>query len=164
MIHLYEISEQHKALQLAIESDDLPAEAVADTFEALEGDFEEKAKSLHLVTKEMEGDFEAVDAEIKRLQARKKTMEIRLDWLRNYLRENMQATGINKISCPLFTITLAKGRDIVIIDNEDKIPTDYVDLETKVKPRKTDILKALKEGEDVPGCHIEKSKSSLRIT
>jgi hypothetical protein len=161
---LYEITEQHKQLEaLAEEGADDMALAIKDTFEALEGDFNNKAISLIRVVNNMATDVAAIDNEIKRLQARKKTIASYQDSLKNYLRINMEATGIKKITCPIFTITLGAGRDMVLITDEDKIPTDFLKIETHTAPLKKEILAALKAGQDIPGAELGKSKTSIII-
>lgn len=161
---LYELTAQHKELALLADSDNGElAECLSDTFEALEGEFNNKAISLISVTRNMESDCEAIDVEIKRLQERKKIINNNQQRMRDYLRVNMEASGISKIECPLFSITLGKGRDMVDIINESDIPADYLNVKTTFSPMKADILKALKDGKEVKGCAITKSKSVLRI-
>jgi chaperonin cofactor prefoldin len=163
MTTLHEITDKHRDLIALADQDEDMAQAVADTMESIEGEFEDKALSLITVVNNMDADAEAIKNEISRLSARMKSIENKQNHMREYLRVNMEASGINKIQCPLFTITLAKGRDIVSIDDEDKIPADYLNIKTIMTPMKKEILSALKEGEDVPGASITKSKSSLRI-
>ena len=161
MTHLYELTEAHKELVALADTDsDI---AIQDTLEAVEGEFEEKAKSLMIVVNGMGSDVDSINTEIKRLQERKKIIQNRQESLRDYLRHNMQESGIKKIECPLFTITLANGRDIVQIDNIDEIPTDFVEIETNLKPDKKTLLAALKSGEVIPGVSLVKSQSSVRI-
>lgn len=161
---LYELTEQHKELEkLAETSDEDMAQALADTFEAIEGEFEEKAISLVTVANNLSADTDALDTEIKRLQARKKTIQNRQESMREYLRANMESCGISNIKCPLFSITLGKPRQIVLITDEDKIPTDYLNIKTSISPIKADILKALKSGETIPGAELGESKASLTI-
>ena len=163
MTTLYEITDKHRELMaLAEESEDM-SQAVADTMESIEGEFEEKALSLMAVMENIGGDIPAIDEMINRLTVRKKTILNKQENMKEYLRINMEASGINKISCPLFTITLAKGRDIVQIDNEDKIPADYLNIKTSITPMKTEILAALKAGEKIEGVTLTKSKTSIRI-
>ncbi len=160
---LYEISAEHRELEkLADESDDM-AQAVADTMESTEGDFNDKAISLIHVVNNMSGDVEAIKSEITRLTERKKSIESRQQSMRDYLLFNMQETGIKKISCPLFTITLKNGRDIVRIDDESKLSTDYLNIKTTMTPMKREILAALKKGESVDGASLATSKPSLLI-
>ena len=161
MVSLYKLTEQQRELKEAAGNSDLPAEAFKDTFEALEGQFNDKAVSVIHVVQNMDSDVDALDAEINRLTERKKIIKNKKDSIREYLRTNMEANEITKIECPLFTITLAKGRDICVINDQDKLPDDYIKVSVVQKPAA--ILKALKAGDDIPGAHIENSKTSLRI-
>lgn len=158
---LYELTGKYLELQKAADDPDMPEEALRDTLEALEGDIEVKATNLLQVTRGIEGDIAAIDAEIQRLQAIKKARQNRIDSLRSYLKYNMQASGISKISCPLFTITLAKGRPMAVVDDVDKLPDDM--KKVTVAPDKSAILAALKEGREVPGAHLAETDESLRI-
>ncbi len=160
---LYEITEQHKELlALADENEDM-AQAVANTMELIEGDFNDKAISLIHVVNNMGDDVETIKNEIARLSARKKIMENKQASMKEYLRVNMEASCIKKITCPLFTITLKSGRDIVKIYDSDKIPSDYLNIKTIMTPMKKEILDALKNGDNVDGASIIKSSSSIII-
>jgi hypothetical protein len=163
MTTLYELSGQYLALAELADDPNMPPEALQDSLEGLEGAIEVKAQALLQVVAGMEGDTGAIDAEIKRLQERKRVIENRANRLRQYLFDNMQATGISKISCPLFAITLAKGRPVVVIDDASQIPPQYIKTTITETPIKAEILKALKAGEAVPGCYLGESKQSLRI-
>ena len=160
---LYEITAKHRDLALLAEESEDMAQAVADTMEAVEGEFEDKAISLINVMKNIGAGIPSIDAEIARLTARKKTVENNQDHMKAYLQTNMEASGISKIECPLFTITLAKGRDIVSVDDESAIPAEYMNYKTSASPMKKEILAALKEGEEIEGVSIIKSANSIRI-
>ena len=157
---LYELTEQHRQLEALSTDSDLD---LADTFEGLEGEFNEKAISLIHVTKNIDSDILAIDYEIKRLSDLKKAKMNAINSMKDYLRTNMQATGITKIECPLFTISLGKPRKIAEVTDVDKLPPEYIRIKTSVTPVKADILKALKSGEDIPGAELAESKPLLRI-
>ena len=163
MTTLYEITAKHKELALLGEENEDMAQAVADTMEMVEGEFEDKAISLINVMKNIGAGIPSIDAEIARLTARKKTIENNQKHMTNYLQANMEASNINKIECPLFTITLAKGRDIVSVDDEAAIPAEYMNYKTSASPMKKEILAALKEGEEIEGVSMIKSSNSIRI-
>ncbi|MAL97188.1 MAG: hypothetical protein CL583_01940 [Alteromonadaceae bacterium] len=165
MTQLYKLSEQFQELNALMEAEDDGSlkEAVENTLELVQGDFNDKAQALITVCQNMEGDAAAIDSEIKRLQARKKAIENRQAAMKDYLRDNMERTGISKVSCPLFTITCVKGREIAIINDEQVIPDDYVVVKTEIRPDKALIAKALKDGYEVPGCSLDRAKSSIRI-
>lgn len=162
MTALYEITESLKELADMSEVPDM-AVAVRDTLEAVEGEFNDKAVSVAHFIRNLDSDVEAIDNEVKRLNDRKKALKTKQESIKDYLRENMEATGIKKIECPLFSISCVAGRDVVTINDEAALPDDYVEVKSEVKPVKATILKALKEGVEVPGASIIKSKSSIRI-
>lgn len=163
MAHLYEITDNLRGLSSIDAEDEGMALAIRDTMQAVQGEFDEKAKAVAAVILNMDSDAEAIQAEIDRLAARKKAIANRQDGIKNYLRENMEACGISKITHPLFSITLAKGREVAIIDNPSVIPDELMYVKTEMRPEKAEILRLLKEGKEVPGAHMERSQSSIRI-
>lgn len=164
MTTLYTIAEQFKELAaLAETADEDLAVALRDTMEGIEGEFQEKGKAIAMITLNIDGDLEAIQSQIDRLTERKRIINNRKESLKEYLRSNMDAAGITKITHPLFTITCGKGRPIVVIDDEKAIPDDFVNVKVTSAPDKAAIAKALKDGQDVPGAHSEIGKSSISI-
>lgn len=161
---LYTLTGQFQELNaLAETADEDMAVAVRDTLGAIQGEFNEKAMAISHVILNIDSDISAIDAEIARLQERKCVIANRQTEVRNYLRDNMDAAGITKISCPLFTITLVQGRESVVIDDESAIPDELTDVKTEIKPNKKAISDALKSGAEVPGAHLERGQPSVRI-
>lgn len=164
MSHLYELTGQFKELAVLAESaDEDLAVAVRDTMGAIEAEFNDKALAVSHVILNLDADAGALDREIERLQERKRLLTNRQNQIREYLRENMEASGISKISCPLFTITLAKGRESVVVDDPDQLPDELMRVKTEVSPDKTAIAAKLKAGEEIPGARLERGQSSIRI-
>lgn len=152
---LYELTKQFNEVQ------ELDPDIIGDTLEAIQLEFEDKAKNIGFIYKNMAAHMDMIEQEIKRLQGMKKTIDNRKASLIDYLRENMSECDITKIECDLFTINRLKGRDMAVVDDERSIPKDFIKVVESVD--KTALLKALKEG-PVDGAHIGKSKESIRIT
>ena len=164
MSRLYELTGQFKELAvLADGADEDMAVAVRDTMEAIEGEFQEKGKAIAMITLNIDGDLEAIQSQIDRLTERKRIITNRKDSLKEYLRLNMDASGITKITHPLFTITCGKGKPSVVIDDQNAIPDEFMRVTTSMAPDKAAIAKAIKEGKEVPGAHSETGKSSISI-
>lgn len=164
MSKLYELTGQFKELAaLADGADADMAVAVRDTMGMIEAEFNDKALAVSHIILNMDADVAGLDQEIERLQERKRTLTNRQKSIKDYLRENMEAAGIKKISCPLFTITLALGREIVVVDDHLALPDDLVFVKTDISPDKGAIAAAIKDGREVSGAHIERSQSSVRI-
>ena len=164
MQKLYEIADQYKKIQELADSDDENMlVAIADTMEGIEADFQEKAQAVVSTAFNLESGIDAIDAQIKRLQQMKKTIQDKTEWMRNYLKRNMETSGITKISCPLFTITLSAPSKVVQIDDEAALPDDYVRVKTEVAPDKVKIAKDLKDGVDIPGASLVDGARRLTI-
>ncbi|MFW3895326.1 siphovirus Gp157 family protein [Pseudomonas bharatica] len=164
MSNLYELTGQYRELAVLIQdADEDMAVAVRDTMGAIEAEFNDKALAVSRVILNMDGDIEAVDAEIDRLQERKRIMSNRKSQIIDYLRENMEAAKITKITCPLFTITLCAGRDSVIVDDEKLLDEDLVNPKVTMVPDKKAIAARIKAGQEVKGAHLERGQPSIRI-
>lgn len=164
MTALYQISKEFQELALLAETaDEDLAVALHDTMGAIQAEFEDKGKAIAMLTLNIDGDLEAIQSQIDRLTERKRIITNRKESLKEYLRSNMEASGITKISHPLFTISLGKGRPVVVIDNDKIVPDDYMNTKVTSTPDKAMIAKAIKDGLEVPGAHSETGKSSITI-
>ena len=160
MTALHQLTGQYLALA---NDEDIDPQAIADTLEAISGSIQEKAVSLADWALDLDGNVEKIDAAIARLEAKKKQLKARRESLNEYLLTNMQATGINKIQCDLFTITLLAGRESVAISDESLIPDDFLNVSTVITPDKKAIAKAIKEGGEVAGASLQKGSPSIKI-
>jgi hypothetical protein len=159
MTKLYEISKDYIGFLEA----DLPEDELKDCLESIEESFEEKGANIVAVIDTLQCDVTAIDAAVKRLQERKKTIVANQERMKEYLRYNMEQTGINKIKHPLFSISLGKPTVTAEVTDESLIPDDYVTIKTELKPDKCKILADLKEGVDIPGATLSTGKSRLLI-
>jgi len=163
MSKLYTLTGQFLALSELADDDDMPANALTDSLEGITGEIEIKAEALLQVVANMDGDITAIDAEIDRLKRRKAIIENRKTSLRDYLQHNMEVSGISKIDCPLFSITLAKPMPMAVIENESLVPAEFVQTKTLTSINKKAVLDALKAGRVIPGCALGESRRSLTI-
>lgn len=162
-MHLYELTAEYREFQQLVESEEFDKKTIADTLESIQGEIKDKGRNVAAFLQNLEADVEALKAAESRIAARRRTIENRAEWLKEYLRSNMERCGISKIECPEFVVTLGKPRDVCEIVNEDELPELYVKTKVTKSPDKTLILKAMKDGYDVPGARIGKSKPSLTI-
>jgi len=159
MTSLYKIAGDYKELQ----NMDLDAETLADTLESIEGEFDDKADSICHVLANLEANAKASFDESERLGDRGVSIKIRIDGLKEYLRENMEKLGKKKIESAKFTINCVAGRDKVGDIDYSKLPARFMYTpEVDEKLDKKMLLAELKMG-DIEGAELVKSKSSLRI-
>jgi hypothetical protein len=105
---------------------------------------------------------------MRRIEARRKALELRQDKLREYLAFNMKRTGLTELKAndSTFSAKLYIERDASVdIFDEKQIPQEYMTKPKPPKPApsKTEIRKALDAGKDVPGARVvKKDRLELR--
>ena len=99
-----------------------------------------------------------IDAHIKTMQAKKKSLTNNAERAKEALKQVMQVTGVLRVESldKTFKAVLHKERDkSVDVFNEDIIPGDYMrEIPATYTPDKMLMLKAMKEGFDIPGARI----------
>ena len=161
---LYELTEQLQKLYEIAEDPDTDPEIIADTMEAVEGDFETKADGYAMVIKQLNADAKAVKEEIDRLTARKKALENSAERITNNLQAAMIAASKPKFKTTLFSFGIQKNPASVVMDTTDvfKIPQAFITIPDPVI-NKSAIKDALKAGENLEGiAHLEQGEK-LRI-
>jgi len=154
MTALYVITNEYLALAEKLADGDFDATTIADTIEAsgITDELAVKAQGIEFVARVAEAHNAAIDAEISRLQALKAHRQKTADGLRQYLKDNMERAGIEKIECPLFRLSIKKNPPAVEIIDTLSIPKDmWRTPEPKPAPDKTLIKAALLAGDYVPG-------------
>jgi hypothetical protein len=186
MTQLYALTGKLAELQAMADTDDEGLkEALQHAMDEIQGDFEVKADNIVMLRRNIESDVVAIDAEIQRLAELKRIKSNSVAQISDYLRRNMEAASIKSIKRPLFTITLAAGKEKVIVDNEEAVPDELTAVKTSITPDKNAIAAKLKEirehneavrkrmeaGEDAEHellpepawAHLERGEGSIRI-
>jgi Siphovirus Gp157 len=156
-LKLYEISNQFQALEQLGDSDDLPAEVIADTLEALEGDFEMKAVQVAKFILSLEANALAVENAARAMGARSTRIYARAQSIKAYLQFHMQALEKKRIEVPDLVITRRANPPAVLITNEHAIPAQFW-VDPPPPPKRLDkkaIKAALDAGERVEGAYVE---------
>jgi len=158
MVKLYEISKDY----IGFLNSDITGDELTECLDSIEGAFNEKAGNVLAVLATLDSDVSVIDEQIKRLSSLKKSIVGNNDRLKEYLRYNMEMSGITKIEHPFFKATLGKPSQVVNVVDQDLLPDEFVNVVTTVKPDLNAIKEALKEGE-VSGAMLVTGKSRLTI-
>lgn len=158
---LYEIAKEYEEFTRLVESGEIPPEAIADTLESIEGEFDSKADNTACIIKNLEAEAAAIKAEESALKERRQSKEATADRLKNYLSEQMQAMGKSKLETARNMIGF-RASTSVYIANEEEFKAKHPDLcvtETVVKIPKSEIGKALKDGAEIDGVELRKNQN-----
>ena len=153
---LYEMTAQAQALKALLESEEIDEQAFADTLEAIGAD--EKVDSYCRIIKSIEGDNALIDAEIARLTALKQRNGKSIDRMKEALDRFMAAIGSTKEKTPFFSVSYRTSESVQVYDLS-AIPERYIKMKVEQAPDKTAIKAALKAGEMVKGCSLEKKRN-----
>lgn len=156
---LYELSENYRLLNDLLE-EDADNETLVDTLESINEEITLKAKNIAVVLSNFDSNINILDNEIKRLQERKKREQAKQEFLKEYLKQNMERIGKTKIVTPTHTISIRKNPHKLIVEDESVIPATYtVIIPQSYKIDTTSLKNALKAGEEIPGARLEQGTS-----
>ena len=161
---LYELAESYQALMDMVYDQEEDEQTVRDTMEGLWGEIEDKADGYAKILMGMKADIEALREEGLRLNARRKALETRSQWLKDNLEANMRAIGKTKFKTALFSFNIQKngGLQPLVIDGLiDDIPGRFLIQQAPI-PNNEAIRKLLEE-KQVDWAHLEPRGESLRI-
>ncbi|MBK1642854.1 hypothetical protein CKO12_13440 [Chromatium okenii] len=161
-ITLYQIADDYRDILSLMESDvDDPAtlhQLVQDTLDQLQLDeqFTDKALAVACYVRETELEAEAVKATETSIRNRRKQLECRSEFLRNYLITQLQKVNKTELKSNQIVVRLRKTPARIIVDDESMIPDQFKEVETLTHIRKNWMQEKLRLGVDsIPGVHLE---------
>lgn len=153
---LYELTELYTNLMDL----DLEDEQVQEALEDIDEKIEVKADNIAKLIRGLEGQKDICKAEEERIYKRRKSIENRIENLKEYLKATMIATDKRKFKTDLFSFNIQKNRASIKILDEEKVPEEYVEYDRKVLKDK--LKKAIAEGLEVDYAEMIQSES-IRI-
>ena len=145
--------------RVLVDETEMPNEIIDEYIDAQVGPLEFKGWNIAAMVLQFEGEAEMIRAAEKRMTVRRKHLENRAEWLRDYLLVQMIRTGIDEIQSPEFVVKVCDNPPRVILDDEEAIPEQFKEQETVVTILKNELRIAMMcDGEIIPGCHLERLK------
>lgn len=153
---LFEISDQYQQVleeAINVETGEINETALMKLDEIKEN-VEQKGIAVASCIKNLMAEQEAVKAARSAMAEREKRLEREVDWLKEYLRSNMERCAINEISCPLFVIKMRKNPASVDIKDESLVPREYIKEKTVTSIDKLKIHRDIVAGSQIPGVEL----------
>ena len=160
---LYQIADEYLQAAEKLANLDLDEQTIADTLDGLAGAVEVKATNIAFFIRNLEATSDAISQAEEKMVKRRHALIGRADRIRKYLLTNMERTQLTVIECPEFKIAIRKNPPSVVIDSLNAVPDAFMyQPETPppppAVPDKAKIAKAIKNGLEVPGCHLQSTK------
>ncbi len=152
-LSLYTIAAEYRAMVARLMDTQDDSATIADTIEAESYPLELKAQNVAYAVKNLEATAAAIKAAEQEMAARRKSVESRAAYLKEYAKTCMQVAGVSKIECPHFALTIRANPAAVDIFEPSLIPAEFMRQAEAPPPApdKTAIKEAIKAGRDVPG-------------
>jgi len=162
-MQLYKISEAYKDILSALEDAEVPEQIdeLTEQLSTMQDTLESKAEACCQVVKTLELEAEAFKVEEDRIRKRRQTLENGAERVKRMLEMTLISLDIRDIEAGTFKVKIQKNNPSVLVEDEAKIPEGYF-IPVDPKLDKKGILEALKAGDDVPGCSIQRTES-IRI-
>lgn len=160
---LHEYAEAYRQIETLLDCEDTDKESLTMALSVIEGEMTEKATNIAKFIQGMTADIDTIKAEEKRLADRRRAIENRQAWLKQYLQDQMEKAGLDKVKVATMTIALQNSPAAVEIIDEKAIPERFLTIipQTYVVDKKR-VADALKAGEEVPGAALRQGRH-LRI-
>ena len=159
-MNLFELNEQYQ--QLA-DRDDLDPTVLVDTLDSINDAWNNKLNNIAKWC-------ESLDSDIDFLTKKKRSISDELTYRKNlqsnlmtYMTEAIDERGLKEVHTEDFILRPRNYKQRTVIDDEDKIPGEYrnyAKYQGMYDIKKNDVYKALKDGKEVPGAHLEPNRKT----
>jgi hypothetical protein len=163
-LSLFVIAGEYRQQLDQLEQTGLDEQTFQDTLESISGDIEEKSINVAMFIRNLEASAAAIETQIEAMEERSKAIRKKADHIKEYLRANMEHAKLQKIESPFFVLSIRKNPASLVLDDEKLVPPSFLKTPEPPPPMldKTAIKDALKNGQVVPGAHLEQ-KTRLEI-
>ena len=117
-------------------------------------EFTAKGLAVASFIKNIEAEKNAITEAKKQMQSREIALSKKIEFFREYLKENMTACSIEKISCPYFEIKIKKCPAAVFIEDENLIDDKYKKVKITFDFDKISIKNDINNGINVVGASL----------
>ncbi len=159
-MNVYGLGQEFDLLSTLIEEEVIDEQALMDAWETLIGDTQDKFEGCCKYLVNVKTTIGGLDDEIKRLQAKKKSLENASKRLKDLMYQTQKKSGEDKLQCGTFKVWIQKNPESVVMDEPyiENIPEEYLRYkEPEVDKKK--LLEHLKAGVAPEGiAHIEQTE------
>ena len=157
-MNLFDLTQEAKHI---LAMDDMDEQTINDTLDGM--GLEDKFANYSAIIKTLNADTDALANAIKQLQEKKKHVENKVARLKEMALYSMQELDMTKAGNAVHSITLRKGSkgSKLVIEDDACFPDLYI---SQVEKRdNAGLKKALKDGDEFEGIHLEDGEPSVLI-
>lgn len=159
-MNLFQLSEKYQELA---DNNELDPTVIADTLDSINDAWNDKLNNIAKWC-------ESLDSDIDFLTKKKRSISDELTYRKNlrsnlmtYLTGSIDDRGLKEVHTDDYILRPRNYKQRTVIDDEDKIPGEYrnyAKYQGMYDIKKNDVYKALKDGKEVPGAHLEPNRKT----
>lgn len=157
-MNLFELNDKFRELE---KMEDVDSDILKDTLDSLEIDRNEKLDNIATWIEKNKSQIDWIKNKIADLRKMQKALTNKNDSLMQYLTDAIDDIGVKSIQTQNHVLKPRNYAPRVEILDETKIPARFVELETKTKIDKTEIRKAIQNGETVDGAEMTANRKTV---
>lgn len=157
---IYELSGEYVEILEMLEDGDAEPEEVEERMKELNDSLDQKFDGYMRVYLQLDAEEEALEKEIKRLQAKKNHVSNGKERIKSTFQTVMLATGKNKINSELFSATIKDTAGKVIVDIQEDVPQEFW-IQPDPEINKSKLKAYIKQNPNCEFAHIEKGKTII---
>lgn len=158
MATIYELTADYLEVLEMANNPDIPADAIADTLEAVGGEIEMKAENTAKILTELKASAENLKAEEKRLKSKRESIENNITAIKERLYTAMKVTGKTKFKTDLFSFSIGKNPKSLVVDFPERVPEEYL-IPQQPKVNTSKLKEDLNNGKVCDFAHLEQGES-----
>ena len=161
-MQLYKLVDNLKFLEEIDPDDDSHQARLSEMIAQVKLDIDTKVANIGLYILSIETEASAISVEEKRLTRRRKALENRSQWLRDYLYSEMRASMVRNVKSELCTVYIKANPPSCEVLDVYELPKEYTNV--LVSPDRVAILDHFKKtGEILPGVNIITDRESIVV-
>lgn len=151
-MNLYEVAAAQERFLEAIENGEVPEDAIADTLDSINLEFDDKVDFYASRIKSLKAEAAAIEVEAAALKLRAANKTKAAERYTEYILGAMQLAGRDKVETARNLVKIVKKRPSIEVSDTTALFVARPDLFNLPAPTvsKTAIAKALEEGEEIP--------------
>lgn len=157
-VTLYELADEfkpvHEQLEAMLLNEEIDDQTFLDTLEASSVELMVKAENSAKYFLHLENMAAGMSEAIKKMQARQKAIQNRANSLKGYISRSLNHAGFDKYEVADLKLSYRKSEQ-VIVEDESKIPREFIKAKTTESVDKTALKRAIKEGVVIDGACIQ---------
>jgi hypothetical protein len=158
-MNIYNLTNEYKLIEAQLMDENCDKEIFVSLLNSMQGELKNKIINYAFVIKNLENAYDGITDAILQMQDRRDRIYDKIEALKNIALNAMRETNIDKIESEYFNVSIRNNAPKVIIEDDSKIPIEFMRVKEIKEPDKVKIKEFMINGEVLEGVHLETSKS-----